>query len=301
MSWGGDIGMMSKTEDWSTPGPFRGNSRGLGKAAADMAKRFRMIRVPWRARLVGLGLAAGITLAAGGSAIADDQSSSANASVVDELLALVANPSAIAPSSIPKCSSPRSLTSPNPFRILDNQTYALCAVSSCTVFNGVAYCKCDVNTGDSISLTLSFDGENVCTVNEEGVQNGYMVSTYSFPESAAPGGDKAIYTCPSGSNGAYAQCDGGICFKSTQGKSSPFSTEQLTPDEIICSCPVTEQQVSYQISGPYPCDKKFFKNCSRAVDNNKTGSTIYVGSPTGTPRLITYLLYGTNLPAQSCH
>jgi hypothetical protein len=49
--------MMSKTEDWSTPGPFRGNSRGLGKAAADMGKRFRMIRVPRRAWLVALGLA----------------------------------------------------------------------------------------------------------------------------------------------------------------------------------------------------------------------------------------------------
>ena len=37
---GGDVGMMSKTERWSMPGHSRGNSLALGKATADMAKRF---------------------------------------------------------------------------------------------------------------------------------------------------------------------------------------------------------------------------------------------------------------------
>src|SRR5438309_1895040 len=131
-----------------------------------------MIPVPWRAWLVGLGLAVGITLAAEGSADADGR---------------------LRP---PTCSSPMS--SPSPFRILDNQTYALCAVASCFVFDEVAYCKCDVKFGDSISLKLEFDdGQNVCTVNEEGVANGYMVSTFSVPPSVLPpDGDQALYTCP---------------------------------------------------------------------------------------------------------
>jgi hypothetical protein len=88
----------------------------------------------------------------------------------------------------------------------------------------------------SISVTFEYDnGEDVCTVNQEGAANGsYMVSTFSVPDSVLkPNGDQAIYTCPGGSNGAYAQCDGGICFKSTQGQSFPGFDEPLAKDEII--------------------------------------------------------------------
>lgn len=165
--------MITKTERLSEPasGSFDGKSRPLVEVAVDMAKRFCMIRVPGRAWLGGLGLAVGIILAAGGSAGA-------------------------APLK-PSCSSVTNKGTV--FKILDNQTYALCAVSSCFVFNEVAYCKCDVLTGDSISLALEFDDQDVCTVNEEGVKNGYMVSTFSVPNSVLPpNGDQAIYTCPSG-------------------------------------------------------------------------------------------------------
>ena len=155
--------MMTKTEHLSRPasGSFDGNSRPLGEAM-----RFCMIRAPRRAWLVGLGLAVGIILAAGGSASADQRP--------------------------PPCSS--LANPPSVFKILDNQTYALCAVASCLVFNGVAYCKCDVKTGDSISLSLEFDDDqDVCTVNEEGVKNGYMVSTFSIPNSVLPpNGDMAV-------------------------------------------------------------------------------------------------------------
>ena len=60
--------MMTTPERLSAPasGSFDGNSRFLGETAVDLAKRFCMIRVPRRAWLVGLGLAVGITLAAGG-------------------------------------------------------------------------------------------------------------------------------------------------------------------------------------------------------------------------------------------
>jgi hypothetical protein len=87
--------------------------------------------------LVGLGLAVGIVLAAGGSASANPRK--------------------------PSCSSVPN--PPNAFKILNNQTYALCAVASCFVFNEVAYCECDVLRGDSISLALEFDDQDVCTVN----------------------------------------------------------------------------------------------------------------------------------------
>lgn len=195
------------------------------------------------------------------------------------------------------------------FKICHDQTYALCAVSSCFVFNNVSYCTCDVKKGDSISLPFKYGkGKDICSVNAEGVGNGYMVSTYSLPESVVkPRGNQALYTCPAAtSTGAYAQCDGGICFRSTQGQNFPGSPKPLKPNQIICSCPITvadpaTAKIGYQIAGPYPCESGFFKNCGSKVANTDTGARIYVGAPTGSARLLTRLLYGSVPPLNRCN
>lgn len=195
------------------------------------------------------------------------------------------------------------------FKICHDQTYALCAVSSCFVFNGVAYCTCDVKQGNSISLPFRYGrGKDVCSVNAEGVGNGYMVSTFSLPRSVvAPAGKRALYTCPAAtSTGAYAQCDGGICFRSTQGQNFPGSAKPLKPGQIICSCPITvadpaTARIGYQIAGPYPCQRSFFKYCDSKVANTSTGATIYVGAPTGTANALTRLLDGSVPPLNRCN
>jgi hypothetical protein len=185
------------------------------------------------------------------------------------------------------------------FKVCNNQTYALCAVASCFVLNGVSYCKCDVKNGDSISLPFNYAGGNVCTINARGVGNGYMLSTYSVPPSARPGGNKAIYTCPATtSDGAYAQCDGGTCFSSTRGQPFPGFAQPLRANEIICSCPITTANpsssfVGHQIAGPYPCQASFFANCQSAKAHTRTGGTIYVGAPTGTTALLSKELTGS--------
>jgi hypothetical protein len=218
---------------------------------------------------------------AGGSAGADDRSRAANAQ--------------------------RATTSPKVFKECEDQIYALCAVASCFVFNEVAYCKCDVKSGDSISLPLEFDTEDVCTVNAEGADNGFMVSTFSLPDSVlAPKGDQALYTCPAGtSDGAYAQCDGGICFTSTEGQSFPGFDQPLEKNQIICSCPITVANqdtatLGYQIVGPYPCQSSFFENCKSTTANSNTGSTIYVGAPTGSARFLARRLNGSVPPLNQC-
>jgi hypothetical protein len=194
------------------------------------------------------------------------------------------------------------------FAICSGQTYALCATASCTVINDVAYCNCNIQSGDSITLADTFsDGQNICDLNAQGPGNGYMVSTYSVPDSVvAPDGDQALYTCPANTaSGAYAQCDGGFCFNSTSGESFPGFSNPLASDQIICSCPITladpaTAAVGYQIAGPYPCQKSFFKNCNRGTANKKNGSTIYVGAPTGTARALAQALNGSVPPLNRC-
>src|ERR1700722_745623 len=78
----------------------------------------------------------------------------------------------------------RAQGAPEVFKICQRQTYALCALASCFVMDGVSYCKCDVKSGDSISLPFKFGkDQDVCTTNADGAANGFMVSTFSYPES----------------------------------------------------------------------------------------------------------------------
>jgi hypothetical protein len=201
-----------------------------------------------------------------------------------------------------------SSTAPRLFKVCKDQTYALCAVADCTVFNGVSYCKCDVMSGDSISLPFNYDdGQDICSVNTEGKDNGYMASTYSLPKSVvAPEGDQALYNCPAAtSTGAYAQCDGGLCFTSTEGQSFPGFDKPLKKGELICSCPITvanpeTAKTGYQIAGPYPCEASYFQNCNSETANTDTGATIHVGSPTGVARLLTRRLDGQVPPLHEC-
>lgn len=194
----------------------------------------------------------------------------------------------------------------DPFAICERQRYALCATASCLVYNDVAYCKCDVERGDSISEADTIAEGNICAVNKRGYNNGYMMSTYSLPPSVIAGGKQALYTCPGAtSDGAYAQCDGGFCFTSTRGKRFPGFAKRLRGDEIICSCPVTVADpsptaIGYQMTGPYPCQASFFDNCNSATANTQTGSSIVVGAPTGSPRVLTELLDGSVPPLNLC-
>ncbi len=78
--------------------------------------------------------------------------------------------------------------------ILEDQSYALCATADCFNYNQVAYCKCDVLRGDSISEPLDFGiNQNVCTLNQDGKRNGYRVSTFSYPDDVeSPDGKKCF-------------------------------------------------------------------------------------------------------------
>ena len=189
--------------------------------------------------------------------------------------------------------------------ICENQTYALCASAKAFVYQEVSYAKCIIKRGDSISAPpLVYNlkpKKDICDFNAAGVENGFMASTFSLPVEVLKGGSKALYTCPGGSTGAYAQCDGGTCFKSTKGKVFP-GLGQLKEDEIICSCPITKTNSStapfgYQFVGPYPCQQSAFDICNQQADN---GVIIPVGSPPGAGRLLSEELYGRTFRLNEC-
>jgi hypothetical protein len=215
-----------------------------------------------------------------------------------------------------------SLDPEPPFVICKKQRYALCAAASCFVYDGVAYCKCDILRGDSISLQLSYSSpvgeQNVCDVNRQGKTNGYMVSTFSLPNDVTKGGRAAVYTCPGSADAgsgviapvAYGQCDGGICFKSSTGQRFPGFAGRLDDDEIICSCPISSgstpgssDSFGYQVFGPYHptapkgsrCDASACASCS-VPNPTANGTTLSVGAATGVPKFLALQLDGSPLP-----
>lgn len=179
--------------------------------------------------------------------------------------------------------------------VCQNQTYALCAGASCFVFNDVAYCACNIRKGDSVSSSFKYAGGDICAVNAQGADNGFMASTFSLPASLiAPAGKQALYKCPRTSRAAYAKCDGGLCFTSTRGQSVPGSGTPLGRSQIVCSCPVeTANPVQgLEIIGPYPCQASFFKYCDPAYATGETGSTLIDGTAIGSTLIGTRVLYG---------
>ena len=224
----------------------------------------------------------------------------------------------------------------------DTDRYALCATAQCFFLNGVAYCKCDVMNGSSISIPLEFQeggtSQNICDLLDDGVNNGFTVSTYSTPEqvlkkyadtytSGPP--PLALYTCPGGSSGSYAQCDGGVCFTSSTGTEFP-GVGQVGANQIICACPITEarktlpkheSRLGFQIAGPWqktdgtactgndspsdccssgsawPQGDWFSQFCFPSEKKPSTGDIIMVGAPTGSAALLSTLLDGPPPPA----
>jgi len=206
--------------------------------------------------------------------------------------------------------------------VICNQKYALCATAQCFYLDGVAYCKCDLKQGESISVPFEFTNGNetqdVCDLLDQGLTNGYTVSTYSLPDqvtkeyaaaytpNAGLPPPLALYTCAQGSSsGPYAQCDGGVCFDSTTGKTFP-GVGPIAASQIVCSCPITEPKkvgphLAYQISGPWShadgtacgandsqadcCDSAYLDQfCDASYSPSiPTGATIPVGAPAGVP------------------
>lgn len=214
-----------------------------------------------------------------------------------------------------------------PFVTCPHQQYALCAAADCFVYNGVAYCKCDVSQGKSISLQLDYTNpagtqQNVCDANREGRSNGYMLSTFNLPNNVKKGGNAAIYTCPGSADAgsgvsapvAYGQCDGGFCYKSTRGRRFPGFSGKLRESEIICSCPMSTDTTAgssdsfgYQVFGPYNpkaavgsrCDANACASCS--VSNpTANGTIIPVGAPTGGGKFLSLQLYGSIPEVNEC-
>ena len=178
----------------------------------------------------------------------------------------------------PQSSDPiaKRILKANPMMPLPNQGYALCAGAVTFNFDDVTYARCALLDGDSVSVKQSYKGGNVKTVNQLGNQSGaYVVSTFSPPSTS----QFAAYSCKQ--QGAYAQCDGGICFESTVGKSFP-GLGNLTNQQIICSCPIKTSS-NYHVWGPASCPTsaaQYDAVCATGSDrqSSKNGVSLHIGN-----------------------
>ena len=186
---------------------------------------------------------------------------------------------------------------PGTYVKLENQPYALCAGATSVNFGEVTYAKCKKMNGTSISAEQKYpwpsvnafnaikNSGNIANVNaRQPARGGYVVSTYSPPSDAIGRGSAiALYTCTNG--GSYAQCDGGICFESTTGKSSPI-WGKVSDTEIVCSCPVASTKAPFQVFGPGDCpttQAAYDAVCAANASSINNGAILYIGAPATTP------------------
>ena len=80
------------------------------------------------------------------------------------------------------------------------------------------------------------------------------------------------------------------------GGTSLSQTDFCPTDGVHLTKSTGDNAQSYQILGPYPCDKSFFKYCKGDTATGKTGSTIYVGAPPGSVNGLAALLNGKSPP-----
>jgi len=214
--------------------------------------------------------------------------------------------------SITSTAKPQTCEEKNGSLILNNQSFAFCGAATCFSFNQIAYCKCDLLKGDSVSLPFNFDNQNICTLNQMGKTNGFRASTLSLPEDFdSPDGTLAEYICPGVANkggmdkftapGSYAQCDGGLCFTSTKSKLFPGFGDSRLQKEIICSCPISTRcdptsrnENGYQSSGTFDptnngveggCSAEVCEQCNAAAvtDCNLPNPLVEIGIQEGIP------------------
>ncbi|OZG72199.1 hypothetical protein BTA51_17790 [Hahella sp. CCB-MM4] len=206
-------------------------------------------------------------------------------------------------------------------------TFALCATATCWTLDGVAYCKCEVMNEESISISFDYEengkSKNVCDLLLEGVPNGYTVSTYATPRQVETDYDPKVeklgppmgyYTCDtrSGTQAYGAQCDGGLCFKSTQGKEFP-GLGYIKENEIVCSCPPTlSNSPGFQIAGPWKCkpgdanennqccDQSYYNDMCGVTSVKTTGTVLAVNAPIGTARVLSAKLDGKPARFNAC-
>jgi len=215
-----------------------------------------------------------------------------------------------------------------PISTTQPDTFALCATATCWTLDGVAYCKCNIMNEKSISISFNYEengqSKDVCNLLLDGNNNGFTISTYATPrqieadynpETEKLGPPMGYYTCLTKSSPqAYgAQCDGGVCFNSTQGKDFP-GLGHINEGEIVCSCPPTlSSSPGFQIAGPWNCkpgdanennqccDQDYYNDMCTVTSVKSTGTILAVSAPIGGAKALSTILDGKLPSLNSCH
>jgi len=112
---------------------------------------------------------------------------------------------------------------------------------------------------------------------------------------------------PPDSTGAYAQRDGGICFRSTSWRKFPGFPGRLR-GQIICACPITfapDGGHAFQFAGDFvdqQCIQRVFEKCNKGFPGNMIpqGTSIPVGAPPGSTGILSEILEGHPVRFNEC-
>ena len=199
-------------------------------------------------------------------------------------------------------------TPTNPLIPLYNQDYALCAGAVSFNLDGITYAKCRIKNGNSLGMTHTYTGNpggNIETINQIGSFGTapFMVSTYSPPEPEK----FALYSC--NKPGAYAQCNGGLCFTNTTGNEFP-GLGAVSAGEIMCSCPITTSS-RYHVTGPATCPetaKEYDEICAVGSKKTVTGDGFQLSIGSAGPIAVTEAMnvdyddtFGTTSQSKICN
>ena len=128
------------------------------------------------------------------------------------------------------------------FKVCKDQTCGLCAAAKCNVFDGVAYCQCDVKHGDSVSLRFPMgNGEDVCSINAAGADNKYMVAVTACPrKSPRLQGGAAVSPVRATLRRRLRPMRRRLIVPKHRGDDVSRFHKPVPKGQIICSCPITQ-------------------------------------------------------------
>ena len=163
-----------------------------------------------------------------------------------------------------------------PMTVCKDQTYALCVVARCNAFACVAYCQCDVKSGNSISLVFQMGKGHVRRLTlwpRKRVHGEHVQPARSDRCAARRSRDLQLPT------GRIRRCVRPVRRRAVLRQHGAYVLGFDGPvpkGQILCSCPITtgsipSDVIGHQKSALYPREASFFQHSGKSDTSRAPG------------------------------